>query len=54
VIELLGVATRVVEGTALNIAEFPSNRILNDFLEKSVGNTSRLDADIDRSLSDPA
>jgi hypothetical protein len=53
-IELNTVATQVVEGTALKVAEFPNKNVLNDFLLKSVGDTSRLDADVERSLTDTA
>jgi hypothetical protein len=53
-IELNTVATQVVEGTALKVAEFLNKNVLNDFLLKSVGDTSRLDADVERSLTDTA
>jgi hypothetical protein len=53
-IELNTVATQVVEGTALKVAEFPNKNVLNDFLLKSVRDTSRLDADVERSLTDTA
>jgi hypothetical protein len=53
-IELNTVATQVVERTALKVAEFPNKNLLNDFPLKSVGDTSRLDADVERSLTDTA
>lgn len=49
-VELLGVAVRVLEDTARDIGEFPNAKLLNDFLSQSVGDTSRLDADIEHSL----
>jgi hypothetical protein len=53
-IELNTVATQVVERTALKVAEFPNKNLLNDFPLKSAGDTSRLDADVERSLTDTA
>jgi hypothetical protein len=47
---MLAVANRVLENTARDVAEFPNNQILNDFLEKAVGDTSQLEADVDRQL----
>jgi hypothetical protein len=49
-IELNTVATQVFP----KVAEFPNKNLLNDFLLKSVGDTSRLDADVERSLTDTA
>ncbi|MGK7058067.1 hypothetical protein AB4853_16520 [Bradyrhizobium sp. 1050_B9_N1_2] len=49
-IDLLDVAVRVAAGTARDIGEFPNDRLFDDFIEKSVGDTARLDVDIDHSL----
>ncbi|WP_426615244.1 hypothetical protein [Bradyrhizobium sp. McL0616] len=49
-VELLGVVTRVLEDTARDIGEFPNAKLLQAFVEQSVGDTSRLDADIQHSL----
>jgi hypothetical protein len=51
---ILSHSTQVVEGTALSVAEFPNKNLINDFLLKSVGDTSRLDTDVERSLTDTA
>jgi hypothetical protein len=44
---------QVVAGTALKVGEFPSKNVLDDFLVKSVGDISRLDADIEHQISEP-
>lgn len=50
-LELLEVATRVLDNTARDVAGFPNDAVLSDFLAKSVGDTARLDADIDHEIS---
>jgi len=50
-IELLGVAVRVLENTFREVAEFPNDKFLNEFIEKSVGDTSRMEADIEQELA---
>lgn len=50
-IELLGVAVHVLEKTFREVAEFPNEKFLNDFIEKSVGDTSRMEADIASELA---
>ena len=53
-IEVLEVITQVFTGTAMRLAELPTHAALGDFVAKAVGDTARLDADIDRSLSEAA
>ncbi|MCK1553139.1 hypothetical protein IVB11_29895 [Bradyrhizobium sp. 177] len=50
-IELLGVAVHVLERTFREVAEFPNEKFLNDFIEKSVGDTSRMESEIASELA---
>lgn len=50
-IQVLRAATQVVTDTMRSVGEFPNDRVMNQFLQDAVGDTSRLDADIDHELA---